>query len=86
VKVVQLLVDAGADVNAQGGQYGSALQAAALGGHEQVAQMLAVDTEAIVRLFGTPLEAASLRGRKKVVRMLVDAGAQIGNTEWRVLT
>jgi hypothetical protein len=30
--VVRLLVDKGADVNAQGGEYGHALQAAALAG------------------------------------------------------
>jgi len=35
-----MLVDAGADVNAQGGRYGNALQAALEGGHEKVAQVL----------------------------------------------
>jgi ankyrin repeat protein len=39
-KVVQMLLDAGADVNAQGGHYGNALQAASWGGHEEVVQML----------------------------------------------
>jgi hypothetical protein len=38
--VVQLLLDEGADVNAQGGRYGNALQAASQGGHEQVFKML----------------------------------------------
>jgi ankyrin repeat protein len=37
---VQMLLAAGADVNAQGGQYGTALQAASLRGHEKVVQML----------------------------------------------
>jgi ankyrin repeat protein len=37
---VQMLLDAGADVNAQGGYCGNALQAASWGGHEEVVQML----------------------------------------------
>ncbi|EMD96718.1 hypothetical protein COCC4DRAFT_109160, partial [Bipolaris maydis ATCC 48331] len=37
---VMLLLDAGANVNAQSEQYGSALQAASFGGHEQVARLL----------------------------------------------
>ncbi|KAK5943798.1 hypothetical protein PMZ80_003079 [Knufia obscura] len=39
-KVVQILLDQGADVNAQGGKYGNALQAASQRGHEKVVQML----------------------------------------------
>ena len=34
--MVQMLLDKGASVNAQGGEYGSALQAASEGGHGQV--------------------------------------------------
>ncbi len=36
-----MLIDKGADVNAQGGHYGNALYAASEGGHEKVVQMLA---------------------------------------------
>jgi hypothetical protein len=39
-KMVKLLLDKGADVNAQGGTYGNALQAALQGGHEQVVKLL----------------------------------------------
>jgi ankyrin repeat protein len=39
-KVVHVLLDRGADVNVQGGQYANALQAASVGGHEKVVQML----------------------------------------------
>ena len=39
-KVVQLLLDKDADVNAQGGYYGNALQAASAGGHEKMIQLL----------------------------------------------
>ncbi|RMZ87128.1 hypothetical protein DV736_g5644, partial [Chaetothyriales sp. CBS 134916] len=38
--VVQMLLEKGADVNAQGGEYGNALQAASYRGHETVVQML----------------------------------------------
>jgi hypothetical protein len=37
--VVQLLLNQGANVNAQGGQYGTALQAASMEGHEAVVQL-----------------------------------------------
>ena len=39
-KVVQILLDKGANVNAQEGEYGNALQAASTGGHDKVVQML----------------------------------------------
>jgi hypothetical protein len=35
-----MLMDAEADVNAQGGHFGNALQAASAEGHEKVVQML----------------------------------------------
>lgn len=38
--VVQLLLNQGADVNAQGGEYGNALQAASVGVNKEVAQIL----------------------------------------------
>jgi ankyrin repeat protein len=44
--VVKILLDAGADVNAQGGELGNALQAALGGGHAQVVKML-IDTGAV---------------------------------------
>jgi hypothetical protein len=38
--MVKMLLDKGAEVNAQGGEYGNALYAASWGGHEQVVKML----------------------------------------------
>ena len=38
--MVELLLSKGADVNAQGGDYGNALQAASDGGHEKVVELL----------------------------------------------
>ena len=35
-----MLLDRGADINAQEGKFGNALQAASTGGHEKVVQML----------------------------------------------
>lgn len=39
-KVVQILLDAGADVDARGGVYGNALYAASARGHDKVVWML----------------------------------------------
>ncbi|KAJ9654756.1 hypothetical protein H2198_006274 [Neophaeococcomyces mojaviensis] len=79
-KVVQALLDKGADVNAQGGYYGNALQEASYGGHEKVVQMLlekCVDVNAQGGYFGNALQAASHGGHEKVVQMLLDAGADV---------
>jgi ankyrin repeat protein len=78
--VVQLLVDKGADVNAQGGEYGNALQAASERGHEQVVKTLLdkganVNAQGVV--YGNALQAASARGYEQVVKMLLDKGANI---------
>ena len=35
-----MLLNAGAEVNAQGGEYGNALQAASAGGYEQIVKTL----------------------------------------------
>ena len=40
-KIVKLLAEEGADVNAQCGRYGNALQAASEAGHEEVVKLLA---------------------------------------------
>jgi ankyrin repeat protein len=39
-EIVKLLLDQGADVNAQGSEYGSALQAALSGGHQEIVKKL----------------------------------------------
>jgi hypothetical protein len=38
--MVMLLLDKGADVNAQGGEYGNALKAASAGGYREVVTLL----------------------------------------------
>ena len=79
-KIVQLLLDKGAEVNAQGGHYGNALQAALAGGHEQVVKIL-LDEGAEVNAqggdYGNALHAASAEGYEQVVKILLDEGADV---------
>jgi Ankyrin repeats (3 copies) len=73
-----LILEAGADGNAQGGQYGNALQAASAGGHDQVVQRLleaGPDINAKGGRYGNALRAASYEGHDQVVQRLLEAGA-----------
>ncbi|SLM40588.1 P-loop containing nucleoside triphosphate hydrolase, partial [Lasallia pustulata] len=84
-ELVQLLLKNGADVNAQGGIYGNALQAASWGGHESVVQLLlknGADVNAQGGHFGNALPAAALQavyctGRESVVQLLLKNGADV---------
>ncbi len=78
--VAESFLDEGADVNAQGGRYGNALQAASSGGHEKVVQMLlekGADVNAQGGDFGNALQAASQGDHDQVVQMLLDKGADV---------
>jgi ankyrin repeat protein len=78
--VVKLLLDKGADVNAQGGEYSNALYAASFRGHEQVVKMLldkGAEVNAQGGLCSNALQAASLKGNEQVVKMLLDKGADV---------
>ncbi|OCK87550.1 uncharacterized protein K441DRAFT_466880, partial [Cenococcum geophilum 1.58] len=55
LNAVKCLLIRGADVNAQGGYYGNALQAASAQGHEQVVKLL-LDKGGV---YGNALRAAS---------------------------
>ncbi|SLM34046.1 Ankyrin repeat-containing domain, partial [Lasallia pustulata] len=71
-------LDEGADINAQCGVYGNALEAASERGHDQVVRMLldkGADVNAQGGVYGNALYAASSRGQDQVVRMLLDKGA-----------
>ncbi|KAK7187899.1 ankyrin repeat protein [Paraphaeosphaeria sporulosa] len=78
--IARMLIEKGADVNAQGGLYSNALQAASYGGHEQIVKML-LDNKADINAQGGPygnaLQAASCRGHEQVVKMLLDSKADI---------
>ena len=82
-KVVKTVLAQTPNVNAQGGTYGNALQAASRGGYEKVVQMLldaGVEINAQGGHYSNALRAASERGHEKVVQMLLDAGAKV-NTQ-----
>ena len=70
-RLIQLLLDQGAEVNAQGGEYGNALQAASVGGHDQVVQLLldkGADVNAHGGYYGNALQAASEGGHDQAPR------------------
>jgi hypothetical protein len=75
---VQTLLGNGADVNAQGGEYGNALQAASAESHEKIVQMLlqnGADVNAQGGEYGSALQAACAGGCEKVVQLLRKNGA-----------
>ncbi|KAJ5935909.1 NACHT nucleoside triphosphatase [Penicillium verhagenii] len=77
---VQLLLDRGADIHAQGGKYGNALQAAAAQGHKEIVQILldrGADINAQGGKYGNALQAAASQCHKEVVQILLDRGADI---------
>lgn len=77
---VRMLLDEGADINAQCGYHGNALQAASAGGHEQVVKML-LNNKAEVNAQGghysNALVAASARGHEQVVKILLNNKAEV---------
>lgn len=79
IEIVGLIVlEADVDVNAQGGDYGSALQAASARGHEKIVLLL-LDKGAEINAqgggYGSALQAASARGHKKILELLISKGA-----------
>ena len=67
-------------INAQGGHYGNALQAASAEGHKEVIQQLlekGAEIKAQGGEFGNALQAASAEGHKEVVQQLLKKGAKI---------
>ncbi|KAK7750875.1 hypothetical protein SLS62_007138 [Diatrype stigma] len=78
--MTDILLDNGADVNAQGGTYGNALQAASFNGHERIVKMLlnnGAHINAQGGTYGNALQAASLNGHERIVKMLLDNGADV---------
>ena len=81
VETVQLLLDQGADVNAKGGYYGNALQAAAVAsrwGNAEVIQLLldkGADVQAHGGKYGSALHAAARVGNIGVTQLLLEKGA-----------
>ncbi|KAI9766558.1 MAG: hypothetical protein M1839_004885 [Geoglossum umbratile] len=78
VESVKLLLEKGADVNAQGGRHGNALQAASSYGYNQIVRQLlekGADVNAQGGLYGNALQAASFYGHDQTVQRLLEKGA-----------
>jgi hypothetical protein len=74
------LLQTGADINAKGGFFGNALQAASWHGHEAVVRLLlekGANVNAEGGCYGNALQAASWCGREAVVRLLLEKGANV---------
>ncbi|KAJ7114736.1 ankyrin repeat-containing domain protein [Mycena epipterygia] len=77
---VYFLPEVGADVNAAGGTYGSALQAASFKGHTDVVHLLlekGADVNTVGGEYGSALQAASANSNTDVVRLLLEKGADV---------
>jgi ankyrin repeat protein len=80
VAPTRVLITKGADVNAQGGYYGNALQAASSGGHQEIVKLLlnkGADVNAQGGHNGNALQAASFRGHQEIVKLLLEKGADV---------
>ncbi|KAK5728137.1 hypothetical protein LTR17_012145 [Elasticomyces elasticus] len=78
--IVRLLLEKQADVNAQGGDYGNALQAASVSGNQTIVQLLlaaGAKVNAKGGLYGSALQAASSKGEEAIVRQLLSFGADV---------
>ena len=77
---MKLLLSAGADVNAQGGDYGNALDAAIIKGRTNLAETLlaeGADVNVHIGPYGNALELAASNDDERTVQLLLDAGADI---------
>jgi len=75
---VSLLIEKGADVNAQGGRHGNALYAASAGDHEAITALLiekGADVNAQGVYYGNALYAASEGGHEAITALLIKKGA-----------
>uniref|UniRef100_A0A0B7JWZ5 NACHT domain-containing protein n=1 Tax=Bionectria ochroleuca TaxID=29856 RepID=A0A0B7JWZ5_BIOOC len=80
LRVARELVNKGADINAQGGEYGSTLQAASYRGHSEIVKLLldkGADINAQGGYFGSALQAASYKGYSEIIKLLLDKGADV---------
>ena len=79
--VVQVLLDNGADINAQGGVFGSALQAASTTSEHTDVICLLIDSGADVNMqggeYGSALVAACSTGSETAVKVLLDRNADV---------
>ncbi|KAF8343296.1 ankyrin repeat-containing domain protein [Amanita rubescens] len=79
VKIVQILLKRGADINTQG-PYGNALQTALYARNNEIAKLLleqGADVNAQGVYHGSALQAALSGGNSEIVRILLDRGADV---------
>ena len=77
---VQLLIEKHAKVNAQGGLYGSALQAASSRGHKGIVQLLlqkGADINLQGGMYSNALQAACVQGHKEIIQLLLAKEADL---------
>ncbi|KAJ7453546.1 hypothetical protein B0H11DRAFT_2245368 [Mycena galericulata] len=77
---VKLLIEHGADVNAQNQWYGSALQSASSMGHGAIVKLLienGADVNAQHDWYGSALRGAALMGHESIVKLLIECGADV---------
>ena len=83
VKTVEIMLSKrGANINIQGGEYGGVIQAAAIGGHAEMLELLLSpewrgNVNAVGGEFGTPLAAAVAFGHFEAARVLLEAGTTV---------
>ncbi|KAJ5093256.1 hypothetical protein N7456_009117 [Penicillium angulare] len=80
VDTMEVLIEAGANVNNNGGMYGTALQAAASWGKEDACVVLlghGADPDIVGGRYGTALQAAYTEGYYVVIDELFNAGASV---------
>ncbi|KAH0170241.1 hypothetical protein KCU67_g2721, partial [Aureobasidium melanogenum] len=78
--IVQKLLQKGAEVNARGGNYGTALEAASTRGYDRIVQMLLehdADVNAQGGYYDTALQGASAEGHDEIVQMLLEHDAGV---------
>lgn len=81
LEIVEILLEKGANINAQSGgfqSYGSALQSACVRGHLEVVQRLlekGADVNAQGGYYGNALQAAAHGGHLEIVQRLLELGA-----------
>ncbi|KAJ7256364.1 ankyrin repeat-containing domain protein [Mycena rebaudengoi] len=83
-EIVQMLLQKGAHVNAKGGKYGSALQAASKARHMEIACILlenGADVHALGGKYGTALSAAVANNHMDMICLLLDNGADINSSD-----